>query len=168
MTEEQTKLPLSGYAILKVYTTLHELRAKEPGEDVTEHDAMQFGWDWRWVEDKTFEVRITVAVEPSASRRQYAATNVVGRFRQVTESAQPAIGDFVKLQAVAILLPYARQYLTGLTANSVDGAFYLPTINVAALMHGFDTTKVTAARQEADLPEPKVARSSVGRSNKKK
>jgi preprotein translocase subunit SecB len=147
MSAEREQLPLSGYAVLKVYTTHNELRAKDPTEDAADHDGMRFGWDWRWAEERIFEVRITVAVEPSATRRQYVATNVIGRFRQLSDTPTPQIEEFVSLQAVAILLPYARQFLSNLTSNSIDGAFYLPTINVAALMHDFDTTKATATRQ---------------------
>jgi hypothetical protein len=57
---------------------------------------------------------------------------------------------FAALHAVAILLPYARQYLTNLTVNTLAGAYYLPAVNTVELMKGFDPSKTTAASQRVD------------------
>lgn len=150
----EEKLPLSGYAILKVYSTKMVLEPKDPAEDVADHDALQFGWDWRWLNDGAFEVRITVGIEPSTARHQFAMVSVVGRFRQMGDPVVGALIDqFVRLQAVAILLPYARQFLSSLTANSLHGVYYLPTINVEALMNGYDQGNTTAAQQMAKRRE---------------
>lgn len=141
--------PLSGYSVLKVYSTEQLLTVKKPDEDDSNHDGIQFGWDWRWIEPRVFEIRITMAVEPSAERHQYVATNVIGRFRQVDDAPRIPVSDFASLQAVAILLPYARQFISTLTGNAFLGAYYLPTMNVVSLMEGFDPLKATAVSQES-------------------
>lgn len=142
------ELPLSGYSIITVYSTNQELRHKDAGEPA-EHGSLRVGWDWRWVEHRVFEVSISVALEPAPSRDEFSIVNAVGRFRQVGESQTPTLEEFVRLQAVAILLPYARQFLTSLTANSIYGAYYLHTLNVVQLTKDFDPAKTTGARQGA-------------------
>jgi preprotein translocase subunit SecB len=148
------KQPFSGYAITRVYSTHLEMHAQEPSEDATRHDAVGFGWDWRWIEERrAFEVRISLVVEPSAHRHQYAAANTIGQFRLVDEAPAIPIEEFARLQAVAILLPYARQFLTELTGNSLHGPYYLPSLNVHQLMEGFDPAKATAANQVTQSPK---------------
>jgi len=143
---EHHALPLSGYTIAKIYATTQELRHKDAAPGASQ-DVISFLWDWRPVDDSTFEVRIVVSVEPSEARDTFISTDVVGRFRRMTDAPRVSQQDFVSLQAVALLLPYARQYLSNLTVNSVHGAYYLPAVNVTALMQDFDVTKATGARQ---------------------
>jgi len=150
MTERE--LPTSGYALVKIYTPAMEMRHREAGER-SEHDQVSFGWDWRVTKDEFFEVRITVAVEPHPARRDHASVALVGVFRQVGDKASLSREEFVSLQAVAILLPYARQILSSLTAYSADRPFYLPTLNVAALMKDFDPAQTTAATSSRRVPK---------------
>src|SRR5687768_5400922 len=104
--------PLSGYTIERILSTNQELSARAAEVNEAEHGALRFGWDWEIIDEKVFEVKISVAVEPSLDRPEFMATNVIGRFRQV--SGEPSISreEFAGLQAVAILLPYARQFLS--------------------------------------------------------
>src|SRR5688500_4662860 len=141
-----TPAPLSGYSITKVYSSRQLFETKDESDNSTDHGALRFGWDWRWVAPKVFEVKITVEIQPSATRRQYAYVDAIGQFQQVDEKPTIDVGQFVQLQAIAILLPYARQFLSAMTSVSAEGAFYLPSLNVAILMKGFDATKTTAAR----------------------
>ncbi len=144
------EIPLSGYSILDVYATKLSY-AVRPSSTTSEGDGKdEFGWDWRIISDTEFEVRITITV--GAPIHQLTAdTTVVGRFAR---SGTPTVGiqEFASLQAVAILLPYARQYLAAVTTNAPRGAFHLPTVNVVELMKNFDPSKTTAARQLAQAP----------------
>lgn len=153
---------LSGYAIERVYTTHQELRQKARTEIAAEGGAMTFGWDWRWLKRPVFEVRILVGIEATVERPEAITTNVVGRFSQVGDGPSIAIEKFVRLQAVAILLPYARQFLSSLSANSQHGAYYLPTLNVNVLMKDVDTSKSTAAKQEAAERSRRGSENQVG------
>jgi preprotein translocase subunit SecB len=155
-------LPLSGYAIGKVYATAQELR-HQPATLGASQDVINFGWDWRQVDDRTFEVRIVVSVGPTERRDSFFSTDVVGRFRRVTEAPAVSQEDFVRLQAVALLLPYARQFLSNLTANSVHGTYYLPTVNVTALMQDFDVSKATGAGEIGEPPKPRSPAAKKGR-----
>jgi preprotein translocase subunit SecB len=163
----------SGYAIDKVYSTSQQFRDAAPSAETADHGGMRFGWDWRWLKDHTFEVKITVEIELSPARPEFVSTDVVGRFRQLKESPGLSVEDFAKLQAVAILLPYARQYLSMLTLNSQHGAYYLPSLNVTVLMEGFSPDKTTAMRQKAETNAPgagavAIKRTPAGRVARKK
>ena len=137
-----TELPKSGYSITKVYATEQVLRPRQ-AEDADNIGRASFGWDWRRVPSGEFEVLIDLAVYPTENRPQYVSVSTVGRFRQVGPAPSVPLEDFVTRQAVAILLPYARQFLSNLTANSEAGCYYLPTINVEKLMAGIDTSGAT-------------------------
>ena len=138
-------LPLSGYALIAVYTPVQELRHKDPGEPDT-YGAMNLAWDWRFLDESVFEVRIAISIEPSRERSDFVSVHVAGRFRKVGDPTLE-LSDFVRIQAVAILLPYARQALSSLTSSTLSGAYYLPPINVFKLMEPFNPAKATGARQ---------------------
>ena len=140
-------IPLSGYAIREVYATRMSYQLRSASESGATSGEDEFGWDWRVVSDAEFEVRITVTVG-APSHPLTADATVVGRFAR---SGAPTVGmeEFASLQAVAILLPYARQYLAAVTTNAPTGTFHLPTVNVVELMKNFDPGKTTAARQLA-------------------
>jgi preprotein translocase subunit SecB len=148
---ERRQSPLTGYALLNVYTTLLELRQESAAEGSNATDAaVSFAWDWRVLPKGVFEVRIHITVAPSSERHEHMAIHLVGRFQQVGEPSVQ-LEDFVRLQAVAILMPYVRQCLSSLTLNSAYGAYYLPPINVMELMKGIDSGKTTGARQLATM-----------------
>jgi preprotein translocase subunit SecB len=143
---EPRDLPFSGYALLTVYTPAQELRHKESGDPNT-HGAMNLAWDWRFMDENVFEVRIAVSIEPSRDRSDFVSVHIVGRFKKVGDSPALTLSDFARIQAVAILLPYARQALSSLTSNTLSGAYYLPPVNVFKLMEPFDAALATGAKQ---------------------
>lgn len=142
------ELPLSGFVIEQVYTDYQLLQHKDPGEEHT-HGLVEIGWDWRLIEapEPTFEVRLAASVEPSPERDDYIAAHVVGRFRVIQPSPTVPIVNFVRLQGPAILLPFLRQAISGVTSNSYYGTYYLPMINVIEMMKDFDPTGATGAQQ---------------------
>lgn len=140
--------PLSGYAIVKVYQTSAQLKPVPPGEIKGDGEGASFSWDWRWgASVAAFEVRLTVSLEAAAERPYSATVDAVGRFRQVGDKPAVAIEEFVRLQAVAIVMPYLRQHLTNLTVNTLSGPYFLPSINIAELMKDFDPKKATGATE---------------------
>ena len=135
---------------MSVYLTMAELKPKQPTDTSPTEPTVTFGWDWQRTSDKSvFEVRLTLALEPVKERPYATAVDVVGIFRQIGDSPSPRVEEFASLQAVAILLPYAREHLTSLTAKTKAGPYYLPSVNVYDLMKDFDVAKTTAAAQAA-------------------
>lgn len=154
------ELPLSGYAIEKVYTTDLELKHQAP-DSGGRGWGFGFSWDWRKAKDR-IEVALEVKIGPSVERAEALHARVVGQFRQTTDRPNVAIENFVQLQAVAILLPYVRQALSTLTLMSYHGVFHLPSINVAALMADYDKTKATGTIAVAAANKPSIGKASSG------
>ena len=144
-------LPESGYAVKQVYAGEQLVRPQNPNEAGQDAGNASFGWDWRRVPgaEREFEVIVSLTIHPNELRPELAKVATVGRFEIVGEKPAVSFEDFVAIQAVAILLPYPRQFISNLTANSPLGCFYLPTINVLKLMEGVDRSKATGVQDRA-------------------
>jgi len=148
---DSKNLPLSGYALTKVFTPTQELRPKEASADVDRQGTLNVGWDWSLCDDGAFDVQLSVAVEPTAQRPEYFAATLVGRFREVGEGRSVEMPEFARLQAGALLLPYVRQLLSNLTSFSLyGGPFYMPPLNVVTMMTDFNPQAATGAQQLKD------------------
>jgi preprotein translocase subunit SecB len=165
MTQEvKSKAPLSGYAIERVYMLEQSLKTISRNQlPLPKESDVSFGWDWRHLKPGVFEVKLILGLEPDTSHPFTAWVTTVGTF-QVSGSPKVPVEEFVRLQAVAILLPYARQYLANLTVNTLSGACHLPSLDVQDMMTQFDPNKTTGARQMREgktslLPEPSPTRS---------
>jgi len=155
MTEAKRELPSSGYSLLKLYTTRLELIHAE-ATTAGSQAPLNFGFDWRKVADDHFDVMLRFKIDPSGERPERLVVHLVGHFKQTGEPSV-SMEQFANMHAVAILFPYARQHMTALTASSFFGAYYLPMINVGALMKGqnvaasekplIETTKTLAPRR---------------------
>lgn len=144
------KLPQSGYFLDKVYANHQHLLVKRPPSDAAPQEGVIFGWDWEIIGDRQFEVRLQVGIDPTPARFEEARITVSGRFR--VGEGEPAVTfeNFVKIQAVAILFPYARETLTTLTSHGFYGAYYLPSVNVVKLMADKDFSQTVGAKQLRD------------------
>jgi preprotein translocase subunit SecB len=137
---------ISGYYIEKVYSSHQELRLERPDKKAV-RDEYSVDWDWQIVSDRMFDVSLIVSLEPSDERWESVRVRLVGRFRVEEHPLSVPLEDFVKLQAPAILLPYAREVVTSLTARGFYGPYFLPAINVVRLMASKDTNDATGRRQ---------------------
>lgn len=149
MSGETPELPASGYSLLKVYTThvsLEHSVATDPPGGGASHALLSFGFEWRKLSDERFDVMLRIKIDPSLSRPERLVMHLVGQFKR---NGTPALSmnDFAKLHAVAILFPYIRQQITTLTTSSFHGPFYLPAVNVGALMEGMKAKEATAKPQ---------------------
>jgi len=158
MTQKET--PLSGYAILEVQTISQEMHVKPRPEDENAGQ-MSFSWDWRFPDGTrdVFDVMISLGITASQSHPVDASTAIVGRFQQAHPDTALKLEDFVKLQAVAILLPYVRQHIAALTQFTRFGPYHLPTLNVAKLMGDFDPSLAGGAKQLRESPGAEVVTS---------
>lgn len=142
----QKDLPVSGYTILAVYTTTQELKPVAP-EKLTEQEQVAVSWDWRWLERRVLEVRLGIRVD-DRNRGAHFSSDCVGRFHQVEDTPAVDLEEFVSLQAVAMLLPYLRQYLSLLTLNTLAGSYLLPSLNVTELRKDFNLSGATGKKQD--------------------
>ncbi len=111
----------------------------EPGISLT--------WDWRNLSERVFEVRVAIEVTPAQGIPQVLEVAIVGRFRAMGRYDAPAVENFAAVNAVAILLPYAREALTALSVRGPFGPFILPLMNVVEASKVFSRSQATGARQ---------------------
>jgi preprotein translocase subunit SecB len=114
-----------------------------------EEPELGFGWDWRIRGIRVFEVVVSIGLPATARRPEEAKVSVCGVFRMIGP-ASVAVRDFAKLQAPAILMPFAREALAALTGHGPFGQFLIAPVNVHTLMSDVDPNKATGARQLAE------------------
>jgi preprotein translocase subunit SecB len=128
----------SGYRVERVYVGSQEYRLVDPesAADVVDVDDRQvdFGWDWRPVAPRKFEVIVDLALEPTKQAPEKANVRLIGLFEAA--EGQPSIPfvDFVKLNASAILFPFAREVVSTMTGRGPFGAFHIHPLNLVALL----------------------------------
>ena len=76
------------------------------------------------------------------------AVTLVGRFAVQGKPDKVAQTQFAYGHAPAILFPFVRQVVSGLTTMSPFGPYLLPPVNVAEIMKRFDPTRASAAAQK--------------------
>ena len=141
------KLPTSGYSFERVYTNHQSLRVIARSEALPAEGPAFFGWDWRMLSDGHFEVTLQFGLDPSARRPEEIRVTLSGRFSPLGDVQEVPIESFVRFHAPAILMPFVREVVSGLTGRGFFGPMLLPPINVQALMETQDATQTTAAKQ---------------------
>jgi preprotein translocase subunit SecB len=103
--------------------------------------------------DRAF-VTVRAVLEPPAGKALFLKLSaaVEGAFSLQPGTDPERLRGFASLQAPVLLLPYLRQVITDLTAQSRLGALVLPPINMAEVTR--------AMREEASVGRPGAARSS--------
>jgi preprotein translocase subunit SecB len=96
-----------------------------------------------------FEVTLQFGLDPSVRRPEEIRVTLSGRFAPTGESQEVPIESFVRFHAPAILMPFVREIVTGLTSRGFFGALLLPPINVQSLMERQDVNEATATKQLA-------------------
>lgn len=137
------------YAFERVYTNHQSLRVIAPSESLPAEEPALFGWDWRMLSDGHFEVTLQFGLDPSVRRPEEIRVTLSGRFSPVGETQEVPIESFVRFHAPAILMPFVREVVSGLTSRGFFGALLLPPINVQSLMERQDVGETTAAKQSA-------------------
>ena len=126
------ELPQSGYLLEHLYANDVHLSVKRPEENSSDTGQILFGWDWEIIDPTSFEVRVKLGFDPSPERFEQVRLTLSGRFRVSADTPSVGFQDFVKLHAVAILFPYARELLR-LPLEFAPPAQGLPTAAVGGL-----------------------------------
>jgi len=150
------KLPTSGYVFDKIYTNAISMRVTPPQDGLPAEPPLLFTWDWKLLspDRKTFEVSISVGIDPSAKRQEELRVTIIGRFRAEGERQEVPLDSFVRFHAPAILMPFARETLSNMTARGFYETLLLPPLNVQTLMERQDVAATTGAKQMLELPLP--------------
>ena len=128
----------SGYHVERVYVGSQEYRLVDPesARDVASSDDrnVDFGWDWRPVGARKFEVIVDLEVEPTKQAPEKAQVRLIGLFEAAEGEPSIKFSDFVKLNASAILFPFAREVISAMTGRGPYGAFHVHPLNLVALL----------------------------------
>lgn len=143
----------TGYLLEAVFFPLQHCEVVDPSApnaSLTSKDESHIGWDWTCLDRPTrFEVVVAFDQEPTLERPEPLHVKVVAQFRITGEPTSVQTEEFALRNATALLIPYARQAVTQLTANGPFGARLLQPINVAAVTALFDPMKATAVTSRA-------------------
>lgn len=144
------KLPTSGYTFERVYTNHQSLRVIARSEDLPAEPPALFSWNWRMLSEGHFEVTLQFGLDPSIRRPEEIRVTLSGRFAPIGENQEVPLDSFVRFHAPAILMPFVREIVTGLTSRGFFGALLLPPINVQSLMEHQVVGDATGTRQLAE------------------
>lgn len=154
--QERSDLPTPGYRLLDVSAALQRYSIVDPDDpeaEVEDKPSMRFMWDWRMLEDRQFEVFLGVWLMGTTEQPQEVEVRLVGTFAIDGEVQALALREFVHTSAPAILMPYVRDKVTGLTADGPFGSYYMPIVNVQSLMKGYAYENSSGAKQLQEMSE---------------
>jgi preprotein translocase subunit SecB len=152
-----SKAKRSGYKIERVYVAEQEYRVTDP--DAREESAasdtreVAFGWDWRPLGPRRFEVVIEVSVEPSKDAPEVARVRLFGLFAAGSGELTIPFRDFVRHNAPAILFPYAREVVSTMTGRGPYGAFHIDPLNVREMTGGTTIDQTLGYKYLVDHPD---------------
>lgn len=125
-------------AVLLRKATYHELPAEETPSKVGRLQ-LSIGAEHRYLPDEENaekgELRLRVSVEPEGDPAPFFVEVVLsGMFSYVEGEAKNLdLAEFFREQAPALLLPFAREAITNLTARSRFAPVLIPPVNLRAL-----------------------------------
>lgn len=150
MERVNDKISTAGFVLERVYHPRQICRAESPPASTRafpDEPEFTIAWDWRTLESDAFEVALTITIPPHPKRLEYTEVVTVGRFRVAGKAPSVAIPEFARVNASAILFPYARSVIATLTTSGVTGTLLLPALNIVETAKGFDPTKATADKR---------------------
>lgn len=137
----------AGYRIDKVYVADQEYKIIPAGEvssDIAVADRpVNFGWDWRPISARRFEVIIKVSIDPVKLAPEKLSVRLIGLFSAEEGEQSIALPQFLKYNGPAILFPFAREVISTMSGRGPHGAFHLNPLNVISLVKEFEYTKTT-------------------------
>jgi preprotein translocase subunit SecB len=146
----------AGYRLERVHVAEQEYRLvvdeNLPELDDPNDREVNFGWDWRPLGPRRFEVVIEINCGPVDGAPEIARVRLFGVFEAVGDVPTVSFAEFIRANAPAILFPYAREVISTMTGRGPHGTFHLNPLNVAALIGKFDIEKTSGARFLAENP----------------
>lgn len=145
----------SGYLLRRIYAVELRYVHRPPSEDDKAlANGMQIEWDWRIQGEREFAVIFGVRFAPTEEYSHEIVVRMVGEFALAGEGRPtPALEDFCRVGATAIMYPFVRESIASLTVRPpVERSLLLPPQNVDDLMAGMKFEASTGARQLSDFP----------------
>ena len=139
----------AGYRIERIYVVEQEYKVL-PDEGLTEvadpaDRVVNFGWDWRPVGPRVFEVIVEVSVDAIKDAPEQMSVRLAGVFAADEGELSISLVNFLKANAPAILFPFVREVISTMSGRGPHGAFHLHPLNVASLSADFDIGRTTGS-----------------------
>lgn len=142
----------AGYRVERVYVGEQFYKVLDDAEEEPielgegEDRTIRFGWDWRPVAPRRFEVALEIIADPIRDTAEHAQVRVLGVFEATPGDPTVPFVDFIRVNAPAILFPFAREVISAMTGRGPFGAFHIDPVNVPALLSEADLEDTTGAR----------------------
>jgi preprotein translocase subunit SecB len=137
----------AGYRIDKIYVAEQAYKIVEKaGLTVGPEPAdrpVNFGWDWRPVSSRKFEVIIDLSVDPVVSAAEKLSVRLIGLFSAEEGDISIGLPDFLRYNAPAILFPFAREVISAMSGRGLYGALHIKPINIVTLFSEFSYPQST-------------------------
>lgn len=145
----------AGYRLERIYVASQSYRLVTDQQLVNEDPSdrnVNFGWDWRPLGPRRFEIIVLLTCEPTAQAPEEAQVRLIGVFEADERVPSVTFPAFIRFNGPAILFPYVREVVSTMTGRGPHGAFHIRPINVVALAEEFDIEKTTGAKYLAENP----------------
>lgn len=156
----KTASTATGYVLHRVYAaeisyTLVDIASEAAiPEDET---SLSVRWDWRVLEGREFEVMLAAKVEATKAQPHRATAVLVGVFEAQGSHTTVTFKEFVRRNAAAILFPYVREAISGVSRRGPMAPIELPPLNIAAMADSYSFDETTGAEQLASDPSAREA-----------
>jgi preprotein translocase subunit SecB len=142
----------SGYALQMIFLPAQHYELLEDSSEYEDAPVapIRYGTNWRRIDEENIEIAIRVEIKPTRRRTEYVGVTVVGRFQLLGEALSLPVESFARGNAPAILFPYAREAISGLTGQGPFSAVLLPPMNLTTLQVADETLEPS---KEATIPE---------------
>lgn len=132
----------AGYRVDKIYVADQEYKIvaglELPSGSEASDRPVNFGWDWRPISSRRFEVVIEISIDPVEPAPEKLSVRVIGLFSAEEGEVSIALPDFLKYNAPAILFPFAREVISAMSGRGPHGAFHLKPLNIVSLLSQFE------------------------------
>lgn len=88
---------------------------------------------------------VKIAPPPGTPSRFALEADVTGRFDRAESATGMTLEEFSKTNAPALVMPYAREVVTNITARTRHGTIFIPPVNVFAIVAQEVAAKVDSA-----------------------
>lgn len=140
----------TGYRLTRMYALEQSYRIRANEQHASAGSVgrqFQISWDWRVSGARTFDVIVTLTALPSDEQPDEGRVSLVATFEAGPEQQTVSFGDFVRFNAPAMLIPFAREAVAQITARGPYGSFILVPFNVVGVMSSFDPMLATGMQQ---------------------
>lgn len=148
---KQTESARPGFHFTSVVVDKVTLVDLQPGE--ARPPALQFSFKFRRRlrhDPPGVDVTVLVGIRPQLGSSFSFEAEITGQFERLDGPQVISLEDFSRINGPALVMPYARELVTDVTARTRHGVIIIPPVNVVQLV--LDEEKSAEATNPESLP----------------